>query len=140
MVVAKFITHVRSEFAIHRWDFAGDDDTAISLLGQPELTEHAVDVLGEILVRRGRTHDPRPDEDFHIRLRAEGATDLRLRVEGGQACLEMATDDRDEPWVDLDVAARTLMIWGRRPDQRGRIRSHAPAPMLARLQALLAGY
>jgi hypothetical protein len=140
MVVAKFVPHVRNEFAIHRWDFAGDDETAIGLLGQPELTEHAVGVLGEILTRRGRTHDPLPDEDFHIRLRAEGATDVRLRVEGGQAGLEMATDDRDEPWVELDAAARTLVIWGRRPDQRGRFRSHAPAPMLARMQALLAGY
>jgi hypothetical protein len=140
MAVAKFIPHMRNEFAIHRWDFAGDDETANLLLGQPELTRHAVDVLGEILVRRGRTHDPRPDEDFHLRLRAKGATDVRLRVEAGQARLEMATDDRDEPWVELDAAARTLVIWGRRPDRRGRFRSHAPTPMLARLQALLAGY
>jgi hypothetical protein len=61
-------------------------------------------------------------------------------VEDGRARLEMATDDRDEPWVDFDAAARTLVIWGRRPDQRGRFRCHIPAPMLARLQALLAGY
>jgi Mycothiol maleylpyruvate isomerase N-terminal domain len=140
MVVAKFIPHMRNEFAIHRWDFAGDGETATQLLGQPELTEHAVGVLGGILVRRGRPHDPLPDEDFHVRLRAEGATDVRLLVEDGQARLEMATDDRDEPWVDFDAAARTLVIWGRRPDQRGRFRSHVPAPMLARMQALLAGY
>ncbi|HEX5114683.1 MAG TPA: maleylpyruvate isomerase N-terminal domain-containing protein [Pseudonocardiaceae bacterium] len=140
MVVAKFIPHMRNEFAIHRWDFAGDGETATDMLSQPELTEHAVGVLGEILVRRGRAHDPSPDEDFHVRLRAEGATDVRLLVEGGQARLEMATDDRDEPWVDFDAAARTLVIWGRRPGRRGRIRSHLPAPMLARLQALLAGY
>lgn len=140
MVVAKFIPHMRNEFAIHRWDFAGDGETASRLLAQPELTEHAVGVLGEILVRKGRTHDPSPDEDFHLRLRSEGATDVRLLVESGQARLEMATDDRDEPSVDLDTAARTLVIWGRRPDQRGQFRSHAPAPMLARMQALLAGY
>jgi len=40
----------------------------------------------------------------------------------------------------MDAAARTLFIWGRRPDQRGRVTSHMPAESLARTQALLAGY
>jgi hypothetical protein len=40
----------------------------------------------------------------------------------------------------MDAAARTLLIWGRRPDQRGRVTSHMPAATLARTQALLAGY
>ena len=143
MVVAKFLPHMRNEFAIHRWDFVGDDDTSIELLSQPELTEHAVGVLGQILVRRGREHDPAPDEDFHVRLRAEKAADVRLVVEGGQAGLELIDDEGDEgdePHVDLDAAARTLVIWGRRPDQRGRFRSSVDQPTLGRLQALLAGY
>lgn len=140
MVVAKFLPHMRNEFAIHRWDFVGDDDTGIELLSQPELTEHAVGVLGQILVRRGRERDPAPDEDFHVRLRAEKAADVRLVVENGQAGLELADDEADEPHVDLDAAARTLVIWGRRPDQRGRFRSCVDQPTLGRLQALLAGY
>jgi Mycothiol maleylpyruvate isomerase N-terminal domain len=140
MVVAKFLPHMRNEFAIHRWDFVGDDDTSIELLAQPDLTEHAVGVLGRILVRRGREHDPAPDEDLHVRLRTEGAPDVRLVVEDGQAGLELATDSADEPYVELDPAARTLVIWGRRPDQRGRFRSHTDQPTLARLQALLSGY
>ncbi|MDQ2706760.1 MAG: maleylpyruvate isomerase N-terminal domain-containing protein [Actinomycetota bacterium] len=41
MVVSKFLPHMRNEFAIHRWDFIGDDDTSTALLSQPELTEHA---------------------------------------------------------------------------------------------------
>jgi hypothetical protein len=139
MPVAKFLPHLRNEFAIHRWDFIGDDDTSIQLLSQPELTEHAVGVLGEILLRRGRQHDPFPEQDFHVRLRS-GDTDLSLTVEAGQARLHQADDQTDEPHVELDAAARTLFIWGRRPDARGRIRSHLTQPALARLQTLLSGY
>jgi len=48
--------------------------------------------------------------------------------------------DADEPYIELDAAARTLVMWGRRPDQRGRIRSHVDQITLARLQTLLSGY
>lgn len=140
MGVAKFIPHMRNEFAIHRWDFAGDGEVGRELLSQPALTEHAVGVLGQILLRRGRGHDPYPDEDFHVRLRADHGKDVRLVVESGHAGLELAEDSSDEPHVELDAAARTLVLWGRRPDERGRFRSHLPVAMLTRLQALLAGY
>jgi hypothetical protein len=140
MEVAKFRPHLRSEFAIHRWDIVGDDRTGIELLGQPDLTEHAVGVLGEILTRRGRTHDPHPEQDLHVRLRAESTADVRLVVEGGEARLELAEAGGDEPGVELDPAARLLTIWGRRPDRRGQVRSGLEPAVLGRLQTLLAGY
>ena len=140
MQVAKFVPHMRNEFAIHRWDLVGDDDTGDGLLAQPELTEHAVGVLGEILLRRGREHDPCPGEDFAVRLRAPGAPDVRVSVHAAHAGLELTDDPIDEPHVELDPAARTLVIWGRRPDRRDRFRSHLGEPALSRLQALLAGY
>ena len=140
MVVAKFLPHMRNEFAVHRWDFAGDGEIGPDLLAQPELTEHAVTVLGRLLVAAGAKKDPDPGTDFAVRLRAEGARDVRVMVERGQAGLELVDEDGDEPYADLDAAARTLVIWGRRPDQRGRFRSHMPADQLARLQALLSGY
>jgi hypothetical protein len=140
MAVAKFLPHVRNEFAIHRWDFVGEDQTSIELLSQPELTEHAVSVLGRILLLRGAQHDPFSGQDFHVRLRSAGAPDVRLVVQAGQAGLELTSSEADEPWVELDPAARTLVIWGRRPDQRGRFRSHVSEPELRRLQALLSGY
>jgi hypothetical protein len=140
MAVAKFVPHMRNEFAIHRWDFMGDDDTSYQLLAQPELTEHAVGVLGEVLLRRGHAHDPRPGEDFDVRLRAEDTSDVRVRVHAGRAGLELADDHPAQPDVELDAAARTLVIWGRRPDERGRVRSHLTEPGLSRLHALLAGY
>ena len=140
MAVAKFVPHLRNEFALHRWDFAGDAGPGRELLAQPELTAHAVEVLGQILLRRGSAHDPLPDQRLRVRLRAEGQHDLLLLVGDGVAGLETAPGDGDEPYLEMDAAARTLLIWGRRPDQRGRVTSHMPAPTLARTQALLAGY
>jgi Mycothiol maleylpyruvate isomerase N-terminal domain len=140
MAVAKFLPHLRNEFAIHRWDIVGDDDISYRLLGQPELTEHAVGELGEILVRRGREHDPSPERDLHVSLRADGAPDVRLVVESGRADLQLSDSPVDEPHVELDAPARTLVIWGRRPERRDRFRSYLDQPSLHRLQALLAGY
>ncbi|MGH9073160.1 MAG: hypothetical protein ACRDZQ_03425 [Acidimicrobiales bacterium] len=121
--------------------FAGDGDVGPHLLAQPELTEHAVSVLGWILLARSTERDPYPGEDFAVRLRADGARDLRLVVESGQAGLELADDDTDGPRRDGRIAGMlTLVIWGRRPDEWGRFRSHMPAPMLVRLQALLSGH
>lgn len=140
MAVAAFLPHLRNEFALHRWDIVGDDEVGDELLAQPELTRHAVTELGPILVRRGAAHDPDPGVDFAVRLRAGTTDDVRLFARGGTYGLEMVTDDADEPSIESDAAARTLVLWGRRPDRRGRIRSRLPQRDLARMQALLAGY
>jgi hypothetical protein len=58
----------------------------------------------------------------------------------GDATLAWADDTADEPTVEIDRAARHAFIWGRRPDRRGRLRSHLSQPDLARLQVLLSGY
>jgi hypothetical protein len=140
MPVAKFVPHLRSEFAIHRWDIAGDDATGDDLLAQPELTHHAVEVLGRLLLARGRTQDPVPDQDFHVRLRTPDAPDVRVTVESGHADLQITHTDTNEPYLELDAAARTLVLWGRRPDQRDRIRSHLTVSQFIRLRTLLSGY
>ena len=140
MAVAKFIPHLRNEHALHRWDIAGDDETSHQLLGDMDLVGHSVGELGRILLVAGRTHDPDPDSEFHVRQRTDGQPDLRVIVENGNATLAWASDEADEPSVDIDAGARQLFIWGRRPDHRGRLRSHLAPSDLARLQALLAGY
>ena len=140
MEVAKFVPHVRNEFAIHRWDCVGDDEISRELLSQPALIEHSVGVLGRILLVRGAEHDPFPGQEFYVSLRAEGSRDVRLVVEADVAGLVLADKKIDEPHVDFDAAARTLVIWGRRPDQRGRFRSTLGEPALRRLQTLLSGY
>jgi hypothetical protein len=140
MGVAKFIPHLRNEHALHRWDIAGDDEVSRQFLGAMDLVGHSVGELGRILLAAGRRHDPDPDSEFHVRLRAEGQPDLRVVVENGDAALAWASDEADEASVDFDAGARQLFIWGRRPDHRGRLRSHLTQPDLARLQALLSGY
>lgn len=80
------------------------------------------------------------DKLLGVRLRAENAPDVRVVVEAGQAGLELTDQQADEPYVDLDPAARTLVIWGCRPDHRGRFRSHVNQSILSRLQSLLSGY
>ncbi|MBI4942350.1 MAG: maleylpyruvate isomerase N-terminal domain-containing protein [Actinobacteria bacterium] len=49
MTARQLQTHVRSELAVHRWDLVGDDEVSGSLLGQPDLLDHAWEV------RRGMT-------------------------------------------------------------------------------------
>jgi hypothetical protein len=142
MAVAKFVPHLRNEHALHRWDIAGDDDISLQLLAGSDLVEHSVEVLGRILLKAGRDHDPDPDAPFAVRLRSAGQRDLRVVVEDGDAGLDWADEDGPigEPVVEIEPAARELFIWGRRPDVRGRIHSDLTQPQLARLQALLSGY
>jgi Mycothiol maleylpyruvate isomerase N-terminal domain len=140
MAVAKFIPHLRNEHALHRWDIAGDDEVSAALLAQSDLTEHSVEVLGEILLRAGRHRDPQHDEEFCVRLRAMGERDLYVRIQSGVETLSWETDATDRPTVICDAAARHLLIWGRRPDQRGRLHSRLSQAQLARLQILLSGY
>jgi uncharacterized protein (TIGR03083 family) len=140
MAVEKFIPHLRNEHALHRWDLAGDDDISHQLIGNIDLVDHSVGELGRILLVAGKDHDAHLDSDFHVRLRTTGQPDLRVIVENGDATLAWALTQADEPTVEVEAAARHLLIWGRRPDHRGKIRSHLSQPDLARLQTLLSGY
>ena len=140
MAVAKFLPHLRNEYALHRWDVAGDDDVGASVLGSPDLVEHSVGELGGILLVAGRRHDPAPTEDLRLVLRAAGQRDLRVDVEGDFARLVWVDGESSGAAVDMDAAARHLFIWGRRPDGRGRVRSGASQSELARVQTLLGGY
>ncbi len=140
MAVAKFIPHLRNEYALHRWDVVGEDDMSLKLLGNDDLVDHSVSELGQILLVAGRKHDPDPDADFRVSLRSDGHRDLQVVVEGGTATLAWADGAADEPSVDIDPVARHVFIWGRRPDGHGQARSNLSQPNLARLQALLSGY
>jgi mycothiol maleylpyruvate isomerase-like protein len=140
MPVAKFIPHLRNEFAVHRWDIMGDDDVSFELLAQPELTEHSITVLGTILLAKGSEHDPGAGNDFCVRLRSGDTRDVRLMVVAGDAALHAADQGAHDPDITLDAAARLLVMWGRRPSPPGRINSQLTAPALTRFQTLLAGY
>ena len=136
MVVATFITHMRSELALHRWDLVGDDDTGAVLLAQPELTDHAVAVLGRALVARGAASN---STDFFAVISAPGAQDVIALVDGNGARL-MRGEEASNPTVIGDPAARLLFLWGRRPGDPRRLIAPHGGQLLARLENLLAGY
>ena len=136
MVVATFITHMRSELALHRWDLVGDDDVSAVLLTQPELTDHAVTVLGRALVARGAASD---STNFLAAISAPGTQDVIALVDGDGARL-IRGEEASYPVVMGDPAARLLFLWGRRPGDPRRLVAPHGHQLLARLENLLAGY
>ena len=140
MVVATFVTHLRSELALHRWDLVGDDERSMALLAQPELTVHAVSVLGRpLLVRGSRSRDGFADR-LRLTLASPGRPDVVAVVDADGARLELGSTSANEPMVICDPAARLLVIWGRRPGDPRRVRAPGGAAGLGQLQGLLAGY
>jgi hypothetical protein len=136
MAVASFVTHLRSELALHRWDLVGDDGDGFRLLGQPELTEHAVASLGRVLVSRS----PRPSSNNRrIALHSPDTPDVVVVVDQEGARLEHGTGTED-PALVADPAARLLVLWGRQPADPRRVRVPAGPDLLAELRTLLAGY
>src|ERR1035441_7008103 len=83
---------MRSEFAIHWWDFVRDDDTSIELLSRPDLTVHAVSVPGEILTRRGRVRCwPGPGDVSGVSAGDEGDPFLAGQCGAGQLAVGPAS-------------------------------------------------
>ena len=88
MTAAEFITHSRSERAIHRWDIAGRDEIGWELLAQPDLTLHAIKILTDMTVL--------PETlDNRLRLAAYRCGDFEVRL-------------RSEPHDDVVVSLRRL--------------------------------
>ncbi len=136
MVARSFVTHLRSELALHRFDLVGDDETSQRLLGQSELTDHAVTILGRALLARGAAAAP---AGFAAAIAAPGTRDVVVVVDGDEARLERSDADL-EPAVVGGPAARLLLLWGRQPGDPRRIRAPRGPEVLATLRALLAGY
>ncbi|MHB8190081.1 MAG: maleylpyruvate isomerase N-terminal domain-containing protein [Ferrimicrobium sp.] len=116
---SEFVTHSRSERAIHRWDIVGRDDIGWDMLAQPDLTSHALKILTEMTVL-AETLDNRlragtyQSGDFSVRLRSEPHDDVVISLIDGSltVCSEPLGDRRVD--VYLDPAARLLALWGRR--------------------------
>jgi uncharacterized protein (TIGR03083 family) len=115
MAAAKFIPHLRNEHALHRWDIAGDDELSLALLGQSELTEHSVEVLGQILLVAGHRRDPQPGANFHAWLHSEGERDLFVVLQEGKGSLRWNGKSSGEPSVEGDPAARAPPNLGSSP-------------------------
>jgi hypothetical protein len=137
VAIKGFSTHMRSESAVHRWDLVGDDTVSGQLLGQPDLLVHAVGFIGRPLLVRGLELAPAP---FSGRVRSPGGGDLVVTVtEGGEARLEV-TPSEGPAVIECDAAARLLLLWGRKAEPFHRLHACAEDGVVARLQALLAGY
>lgn len=136
MIVSTFITHLRSELAIHRWDLIGDDETSWVLLSQKELTDHAVTVLGRVLTNRGANS---VDKNFKAVISTPEANDIVVLTDDQGARIEQS-EFHEAPSIICDPAARLLFLWGRRSADPGRLRAPSGAFILAQLQTLLAGY
>lgn len=136
MAVGSFVTHLRSELALHRFDLVGDDETSQRLLGDPELTDHAATVLGRALLARGAAAVP---AGFFAVIAAPGARDLAVVVDSDGARLERSDADL-EPAVIGDPSARLLLLWGRQPGDPWRLAAPGGVEVLATLRSLLAGY
>jgi hypothetical protein len=135
--VAGFLTHLRSEDALHRWDLVGDDDTSTILLSQPDLLEHAIKFVGRPLCQRGIDAGA-ADEAFRARVRSAGFDDLVVEVAPGRATLSLGPPIGDAA-IEGDAAARLLLLWGRKPSPFDRLRQ-AQSGNSDRIQHLLIGY
>jgi len=135
-----FLSHLRNECAVHRWDIVGDDETSYELLSQPDLLKHTTEFLGPIpLQARGIAAGAGSGHRASYRVRAPGQDDLVVGVQAGTQELRM-TPPHGEALVEGDPAARHLFVWGRKATPFGRLRCNGDADELRRLQLLLAGY
>jgi hypothetical protein len=62
MPTVMFRSHLRNEFALHRWDMVGSDVVSRQLLSDPSLTTHTVRALAGPLMARAT---PMPDGGRH---------------------------------------------------------------------------
>lgn len=119
MTAAEFMTHSRSERAIHRWDIVGRDEIGWEMLAQPDLTLHALKiltdmtVLPETLENRLRVAAYRSG-DFVVRLRSEPHHDVVVSLSGDSLAIRSEPPGDAQVDARLDPAARLLALWGRR--------------------------
>jgi uncharacterized protein (TIGR03083 family) len=118
MTAADFAMHSRSECAIHRWDLVGRDDIGWRMLAQPELTAHALAVLTQMStlpespvnrIATNREHPP-----TRLVVRSAPHDDVVLTVANGSVSMTLEPPDNVAPVVELEPAARLLLLWGRR--------------------------
>jgi hypothetical protein len=136
--LAGFLTHMRSEDAVHRWDLVGDDHESATLLGQQELLEHAVHFVGEPLCRRGLAQGAGAVV-LSARIRSGDHDDLLVEMGHGNATLAVLPQDGQEV-LSADPAARLLLVWGRKATSFFRLRSHGNTAHVAAVQRLFSGY
>jgi uncharacterized protein (TIGR03083 family) len=140
MKIGWFAEHMREELVLHRWDVTGDDTVARSDLGTSWMTEHSVRAVGRPLLARGAAQLA-VDSDGPVegRLRVAGCDDVLVRADADGTAIELVPPEGPAA-IETDAAARTLLLWGRRPLDPSRWRSGLGPEKLRRLRTLLNGY
>jgi uncharacterized protein (TIGR03083 family) len=138
VAVSGFLTHMRSEDTLHRWDLVGDDDSSHELLGQQDLLTHAVTFIGRPLLRRGRDAGA-AEHPLRGRVRSPERDDLIVDAHDGDAELAVGPQEGSSD-IEGDPAARLLLLWGRKPTPFSRLRATGDEAIVSQLQSLLAGY
>ncbi|OBA74953.1 hypothetical protein A5641_26585 [Mycobacterium sp. 1554424.7] len=141
MRVDAFLSHLRSECAIHRWDMYGEDDVSMRLLRQFDLFKHAVTNIGaKPLCARGIDKYGTELSGLSARVRTDGLPDLRIDVTDSVPTMDLV-DPADEATVSGDQAARLLLLWGRSPATPStRLQGCGSTNDVLRLRRLLSGY
>ncbi len=129
MSAADFAMHSRSECALHRWDLVGRDDVGWAMLGQPALTKHAMGVLTSMstLPEAPANRLGAAEPELRAVIRSAPHDDVVLTVAGGAFTMSMQPIDDTASDVELDAAARLLLLWGRR-EPSAPIDVHASGP------------
>lgn len=138
--IAELVTHMRQEFAVHRWDLVGDDETSAELLSRPYLIEHSVRMLAGSLLEAGLAQDSAAHRPFTVRLRCPDTPDLVLDVHDRVGALSWREPEDAINVVETDAPGRLLILWGRKPADARRVRSGLAPEQLARLQNVLIGF
>ena len=118
MTAAEFAMHSRSECSLHRWDLVGRDDVGWAMLGQPELTRHALTVLTtmstlpEAPANRVGTRPENSSERFVLRSAPD--EDVVVTLTDHELTMALEPIGATPCDVSLDPAARLLILWGRR--------------------------
>jgi len=143
MTVEELSTHSRCEAALHRWDLVGDDQTSEELLTQPELTAHAVKILGQmpILNESAQAMSDRAAQigvhALRVVFRSPPLPDIVFvasRLGGGVGFAEAGRVAGDVV-LTMDPAQRLLALWGRKSSRRP-IRAKGKPDLIAELDAI----
>ena len=139
MSAADFAMHSRSECSLHRWDLVGRDEIGWAMLGQAALTEHALVVLTSMSTLpeapANRLGAACAWPEMRAVIRSAPHDDVVVTVTGGTLAMSMQPIDETEADVELDAAARLLLLWGRR-EPSAPIDMHASGGTAESLEAL----
>jgi len=102
------------------------------------MTTHSVVAVGRPLLAKG-AKGLWSGERIEARLRVPDDDDVVLSADQDHTTIALAGPEGPAT-LETDVAARVLLLWGRRPADPSRICSRVGPDVLGRVRQLLSGY